>query len=405
MIFGYFSLFFVFSLGIILCARWSKFLNIFLIAFFIRIIFIIYSNYAGDLYDGTADAKKYETYAWEFSKIGFKNLVSHYPGAGGYFLTWPIAILYSIFGRSLMLAQSLSLFFGLSTVFMAWFIAKKLWGDKISMRVGWIAALHPSLVLYSCLVMRESYVQFFLILALFGVLNWSRYGGVKYFILAVVGFLIGTHFHGAIFVGLFVFVALAGLSSFKKIFNSLKRGTLNLNSLILILLLIASSSYFVSNRVDIPKLGNINTILDFSRIIKLTSNSRGDASYPEWVEINEPVELIYKTPVRTLYFLISPLPWDVKKPSHLLGLFDGLFYLFLLVLIIKNRKLIMKDPGLRNISIILLSFFVIFSWGVGNFGTGLRHRAKFLAVILLLAAPLIPKLSFHMKKINKHNDN
>ena len=103
--------------------------------------------------------------------------------------------------------------------------------------------------------------------------------------------------------------------------------------------------------------------------------------------------------VRTLYFLISPLPWEVRKIQHLLGLFDGLFYLFLLVLIFWNRKLIMKDPGLRNISIILLSFIITFSWGVGNFGTGLRHRAKFLVGILLLAAPLIPKFSFSRKKI------
>ena len=399
MIFGYFSLLFVFSLGMLLCTHWNKFLNIFLIAFLIRLFFIMYSNYGGELYDGTADAKKYETAAWETSKNGFIDVITTYPGAGGYFLTWPIAILYSIFGRSLMLAQSLSLFFGLSTVFLTWLIAKKIWGDKIAVRVGWIAALHPSLVLYSCLIMRESYCQFFLIMALFGVLNWSRHGGVKYFTLAVAGFLLGTLYHGAIFIGLIVFVGLVGLSNFKNIFNSLKRGAINFNSLVMILLLIAGLGYFVSGKVEIPKLGNFNQILDLSRITRLTSNSRGDASYPEWVEIKEPIELIYKSPVRTLYFLISPLPWEVRKIQHLLGLFDGLFYLFLLVLIFWNRKLIMKDPGLRNISIILLSFIITFSWGVGNFGTGLRHRAKFLVGILLLAAPLIPKFSFSRKKI------
>jgi hypothetical protein len=38
--------------------------------------------------------------------------------------------------------------------------------------------------------------------------------------------------------------------------------------------------------------------------------------------------------------------------------------------------------------------------GVGNFGTGIRHRSKFVIELILLAAPLIPKLAlFNKKKI------
>ena len=88
-----------------------------MIAFLARAILIFYSNYAGDLFDGTADAKKYEDHAWEMSQYGFFNLLE-YPGAGGYFISWPIALLYSIFGRNLIIAQSLSLFCGLATVFL-----------------------------------------------------------------------------------------------------------------------------------------------------------------------------------------------------------------------------------------------------------------------------------------------
>ena len=405
MIFGFFSLFFVFSLGLIVSYRWNKFLNIFLIAFLARAILIFYSNYAGDLFDGTADAKKYESYAWEISQYGFFNLLE-YPGAGGYFITWPIALLYSIFGRSLILAQSLSLFFGLATVFLGWFIAKKLWGEKVAMKVGWILSLYPPMVLYSCLVLREAYVYFFLLLAFLGVLNWSRHGGMKYFALAIIGFIAATHYHGAIFVGLIVFVLLAGIKSLKSTFDSLIRGNININSLILILFLILGSSYFVLGSVEIPKLGNIDQILDFSRIFHMTSHTiRGDASYPEWFIIKEPVELIYKSPLRAIYFLISPLPWDIKKVYHLFGMVDGLFYLFLLILIFLNRKNIMSDPGLRNISIILFSLFILFGWGVGNFGTGLRHRVKFFVSILILAAPLLPKLVLYRKNINKYNEN
>ena len=36
--------------------------------------------------------------------------------------------------------------------------------------------------------------------------------------------------------------------------------------------------------------------------------------------------------------------------------------------------------------------------GTGNFGTGIRHRTKFVIALLLLAAPLIPKLIISKKK-------
>ena len=63
-----------------------------------------------------------------------------------------------------------------------------------------------------------------------------------------------------------------------------------------------------------------------------------------------------------------------------------LFYLIFL-----NRKAIWKDTALKIILLILFFYFIIFGLGVGNFGSGLRHRSKFVIELILLAAPLIPK--------------
>jgi hypothetical protein len=35
---------------------------------------------------------------------------------------------------------------------------------------------------------------------------------------------------------------------------------------------------------------------------------------------------------------------------------------------------------------------LVYAIGVGNFGTALRHRAKFIAALIVLAAPLLPSL-------------
>ena len=98
--------------------------------------------------------------------------------------------------------------------------------------------------------------------------------------------------------------------------------------------------------------------------------------------------------------MYAPFPWDILKPKHFIGMFDAFLYMYLSILIFKNRKYIWKDKVLRIILIMLLSYIFVFGIGVGNFGTGIRHRSKFVIIMLLLAAPLIKKFIFS-KKLDK----
>ena len=130
---------------------------------------------------------------------------------------------------------------------------------------------------------------------------------------------------------------------------------------------------------------------------------RGDASYPEWTIINSNIEIFHKGIARMAYFLFSPFLWDIQKIIHLFGFFDGILYMALVYLIFKNRKVIWKDPALRIILIILVSYIFIFGIGTSNFGAGVRHRTKFIIEIVILAAPLIPRFIFSKKiKLRKY---
>ena len=75
-------------------------------------------------------------------------------------------------------------------------------------------------------------------------------------------------------------------------------------------------------------------------------------------------------------------------------------------IILRNIKTIWRDPISRTILIILLSYIFVFGFGVGNFGTGIRHRSKFVIMFILLAAPFIPKFVFLKKEnLNKSKIN
>ena len=399
---GFASITVVAFITLIVATKWPDISRILLVAFSVRVILMLLGYYIFTLPDSTYDALGFEWGAWNFAKDGFFNVMDKYPGPNSAFYRWMIAIPYSLFGRSLLMAQSLSLLFGLGAVFLGWLLAKKLWDNHTAKKVGWILALFPSLVLYSVLTLREIYVCFFLIVAMFGVVNWVRDDSYKSIFLAMFGFLGGTFFHGGIIIGGMIFGIIVLTRSIKKVSKLiLFLRTSPKNLLIVILSLIFLQLYF-SNKIHIAKLGKFKDSIDLNRLQFETSNRlRGEASYPEWTKVNSPSEFITKGFIRVLYLLFSPFPWDIKKPAHLVGMFDGFLYLTLVYLIFLNRKSIWNDPALRTIFFILVVYFIIFGIGVSNFGAGTRHRAKFVIELIILAAPFIPKFSFNIKKIKE----
>ena len=132
------------------------------VALFLRIFTILLSQIILVLPDGVGDAGRFELRAYELSKLGISNLLLNYPGFNSFFISWFIAIFYSLFGHSELMAKALSLFFGMNSIYLGCVVSKKIWGPNISNKVGWTLAIFPTLILYSCIILREAYIYFFL---------------------------------------------------------------------------------------------------------------------------------------------------------------------------------------------------------------------------------------------------
>ena len=129
---GFTAISIMFLLTLITSFRWPAVANILFTALILRVFIMITGHYVLELPDTGADAITFERTAWEISKNGFFNLSDSYPGPSAKFLSWVIAIPYSLFGRSLLMAQTFSLFVGVGTVFLGWLIAKKIWNNQIA---------------------------------------------------------------------------------------------------------------------------------------------------------------------------------------------------------------------------------------------------------------------------------
>jgi 4-amino-4-deoxy-L-arabinose transferase-like glycosyltransferase len=382
----------------ILSIRYPEISKILFWALIVRIIVLLMGHYIVTLPDSTADAESFEGYAWDLAENGFSNLLTNFLGPNPYFISWFIGIFYSLFGRSMLMAQSFTLIFGMGSLFLGWLLAKKLWNNRVANKVGWTIAFFPSLILYSFLIMREAYICFFILLALYGVVNWVKTDKFFYIILATVGFISATFFHGAMIVGMIVFAIIFGIICLLRLLNSLIKYRINLKIFTFLLLFLTVSGYYMSNKIYVPYIGTFEKGTNIDVLLQKTSQSTaGEASWPKWTIAKTPFELLYKAPIRSLYVVFAPFPWDVKKTKHLIGMLDSFLYIYLTFLILTNIKVIWRDPAIRFILIILISYIFVFGIGVGNFGTGIRHRSKFVIIFILLAAPMLKRLIFFKK--------
>lgn len=404
---GIIGTFFIFivSLFLYLVGRYQcSIAHVLFVAFALRLTAIILNNYFYQLPDAVGDSSNFEFLAYECSKDGFLNALSQYPNgkcSQSFFISYIIGIFYSLFGRDILIGQSISLLFGTLSVLITYILTKKLWGDRSAVKASWFVAFFPSLILYSSLIMREPYIVFFLLLALNHSVNFVILPSLRSFFLTTSFFLIASLFHGSIFIGLIVFFTIIIIGNFKKILQKTRIHKITFSSFCIFFLVTSFVlSLFLIN-LKIPKIGNLHDIAQIKQtVLNKNKSFRGTASYPEWLNSNTISELVLKTPLKILYFTYSPFPWDVKKTSHLIGLTDGIFYLYLSYLILLNKKNIWRDPRSRVILLILLAYIVVYSIAIGNFGTGVRHRSKFVAIFILLAAPFLPKLITKKKKKN-----
>ena len=88
-----------------------------IIALCVRILLILIDNYFLDLPDSTKDASGFQDKAWSYGKDGFLIALSRYPGSDSFFYGWVIGVLFSLFWKSILIAQSLGLFLSRNGIF------------------------------------------------------------------------------------------------------------------------------------------------------------------------------------------------------------------------------------------------------------------------------------------------
>lgn len=140
--------------------------------------------------------------------------------------------------------------------------------------------------------------------------------------------------------------------------------------------------------INFSKLQNRDYVSILDNTVSLRVG-KGGSGYSAGIRIsNSLLSLIVNSILKTVYFLLSPMPWSWRHINDVLVFATSLVMDFCLV-----KSFIMKKRHFSNITLaLLISFFAFcipFSLGVSNAGTALRHRTK-LFFMFPLAISLLP---------------
>jgi 4-amino-4-deoxy-L-arabinose transferase-like glycosyltransferase len=390
---GVFFLFIIFIILFLYSLHRPALSKVLYLAFFLRATATLFHYYITPLPGPNQDATGFEATAWAWAQNGFIQAFQSFPGPDSYFISWPISLLYSLFGRSPLIAQSISIFFGMASIIAGWHLARDLWGERAAKKTAWVIALFPMFIMLHAVIMREAYIHFFIALALIGIVRWFRKPNISALILIVVGLVGATFFHGAIALGFVIFALLLLIHTTTRLLYTLPKFRLPLFYTSSSIIVLISLSLCIVIGLQLPKIGSLtnaiepNTILDQS-----LRRARGEAQYPDWVHPQNEYQLLWKSFTQFGYFLFSPFPWDIRHSGQLPGLIDSIIYIILIAILCMHWRTIWSDPGSRYLLLFLIAFMFVFSFGTANFGISLRHRGKFVIGLIALASPWIWKL-------------
>lgn len=315
-----------------------------------------------------------------FHRIAYNNAV--YGGSGKLtnytdFLT----LVYDYTDGSRMIGQLINVAFGLGIIIYGQKCLLLFNVNRKYLYIGTlILCLAPNLIIFSGGLLREAWCEFFITVSVYQFLKWFKYGNIGNFLFSCILVLAASYMHGgsigvvAGYMIVYVFYNRKN-NQFKFTFRSVFAS----------LIVLAFSSFYLQNMDTFgEKMGGMDGENTEEVLVSHYSGALGGGSdYLTNLPVNNMGEVMLFSPLKMVYFILSPMPWDWRGFQDFLAfLIDSIIYLLLCWGIIRNVK--NKYARLRTGLIIsILSVVFIFGIGVTNAGTAMRHRAKLLPLFVV----------------------
>lgn len=387
-------------------------LNIFYVALFLRLVFIIVTHILSTYYglgpksdsfpgmEGGAiigDDMGIHARAWalantvkgiQLSEIQTKTLLN-FSQYGWSFHVYFLGFIYYLFGTVPILGKCINALFGVLTGITSYFIAKELFGQKTAKLAYILVMFYPTLFLWSTTNLKDTMLISFLTFAVFCFVRFQGSRRIKYLVLFLfLLFLLSLYRFG-----IFYFVISAAFFSlfflvrwdFKKVIIAMLIG------------FFLSIYAFVPHNLFVKYAGKfkVESLIQQQRASRDSGGSIYKI-YPERFYLEKKSD---ERPIGALEFMQSlaagiasiffrPFPWEIDKTSKLIFYPAWLIYALLFLFFIFGIAVSFRYHFRRIIFPILLFFTIIFilSLTEANIGTMVRHRDMVTPIYIIFSS-------------------
>ena len=374
---------FAFIFDVTRSKRYKKYSLPLIIGYLLRISLLYYDVYSSDsfhlpLVGGPLSSDPYYFYQ---AAIGYSQGIS--TNYGGFFPR-VLGFIFRLTGASRLWAEFWVLLASLGTILVFIHIVEEIDVSQSSRIKGtYLISLLPNYAMMSAILRRETTITFFLSLSLLYFLRWVKgENKLKSIVLATSFALVASLFHGAtgLIVAAYIFVMIIYSPKHNKFVLDPK----NLVGAIVFMAFIL----FVYSRYGTVFFGKVESKLEAG--VLASTADKGGSSYARYVgDAKTPIRMLIFAIPRFLYFMFSPFPWQWRGASDIITFFMSSFVYLTIILhsIYCIRTLDRENDNRKMIMVVLIITLLtaaVFSWGVTNTGTAVRHRDKFIVMLSLL---------------------
>lgn len=294
-----------------------------------------------------------------------------------------LTFLYSITHSSRIIAQYFNLIMGISILLLAREILEMLDIEKkVAVVSITLLSCMPNFVIFSGILLREAWVEFFVILSVYFFIRWFISGNMYNIPLCLGSVLLASYMHAGTLV-----VIMGYILAFTSYNPHTGHVQFSRNSIAFMLIaFVMFAALGSSSEMFTGKFNNVESSEDL--LATVNHETTGKSAYLTWIKADSLWMGFLFSPLKMFYFLFSPLPSGWRGMGDILAFaIDSSFYMFLCWNIARNYKLNNNFGSMKLFLLIgmILSVFV-FAFGTSNAGTALRHRAKLLPMLTILYA-------------------
>jgi len=357
--------------------------TIFLCGYIIRYIaamfLYLYSlklGHGGFLFD---DDLHYDTEAWKITLDWIEGFGLHAPKLlniyPGYYIY--TAIIYRIFGHSILFVEVWNAFFGSLVIIYSFKITNSIFNTKIARTAALLTAFFPSLVLYSGVHLKDCLITFLITFSIWNILEIVEQKKFHRILLIVPTFYFLKSLRGPM--AAFLLVCLGGYVCYKVCIRYLTSKRIKFIGFI-------STLLFLLALALMPRFNSI--FIGYTEYAHFERLAHGSI-YSAFSGASSPFIRMLLLPVFVVFTLLVPFPpWRFETLSGVLNMPGNLIWYILIPLAVVGILEILRQKNAPQLLVATVVILVIVANAYLFFGTAatFRYRSQMYPLFMILAA-------------------